>query len=322
MTDHYVLADHDAEEDEAKQIYRRRLATYTVRALEMGLPVERVHVNYPAFKEALEAFDRLYQLASISSVPHGVQLIGDTGTGKTSLVRYYRDTIPPSMLFETSAGVLAIRMQERPNMGRLVSGLLRLLRYPFAQVSKETISLKKDILIEALQQKGTRLLFVDEAQYLCHARRRAAEHEEGNEITEFLRELMDECRIGLVLCGTSSLEGLKQVDRHLCERVPTRLMLSNFDADGSWKAFMQAFAGQIAGIGTHDLCNAGNLRRWHLACGGNPRAFKRLMVETVLVAADAGRDTLDRASMKLAFERVRGKDSLATNPFSSEEANA
>jgi hypothetical protein len=100
------------------------------------------------------------------------------------------------------------------------------------------------------------------------------------------------------------------------------LVLKNFESDGHWKAFVQAFAGLITGIGTQDLCTARHLKLWHLACGGNPRAFKRLIVETVLVTVDAGKSELDRASMALAFERVRGRDCLATNPFSSEEAHA
>jgi type II secretory pathway predicted ATPase ExeA len=312
--------DHSPDAEEVRQTYRRRLFMYSSKALAAGLPAERIFVTHPAFKAALEALDRIYQLAVDSTVPQGAMLIGETGTGKSSLIHYYKQSMPPSMLFEVNTGALILRLQERPYIGRVVGTLLRLMQYPFSQVQKNTVSLKKDIVIDALKQKGTRMILVDEAHHLCHARKHGREQFDGTETTEYLRELMDECRIGLVLCGTSALDGLRDVDRHLHARVTGRFELHNFDVQAQFQGFIKAFAAQCKTFELAGIHSADFAKSWMTACKGNPRAFKRLAVESILVAIDTGRTALDMATIATAFDRVAGKDSLVTNPFREQAA--
>jgi hypothetical protein len=310
MSDHDLNPDdHSPDAEEVRQTYRRRLFMYSSKALATGLPAERIFVTHPAFKSALEALDRIYQLSVDSSVPQGAMLIGETGTGKSSLIRYYKESMPPSMLFEVNTGALILRLQERPYIGRVVSTLLRLMHYPFSQVAKNTVSLKKDIVIDAMKQKGTRMILVDEAHHLCHARKH------GTETTEYLRELMDECRIGVVLCGTTALDGLRDVDRHLHARVTGRFELKNFEAQTQFQGFIKAFASQCKTFELTGIHGAEFSKFWLTACKGNPRAFKRLVVESILVAVDAGRTSLDLPTIATAFDRVAGRDSLLSNPF-------
>lgn len=310
--------DPSLEAEEDRKTYRRRLFTYSTDAIARALPLERFHVNHSAFREALLAVDRVYQLSKQSTLPHGVMIIGDTGTGKSSLIRHYRDSLPPSMLFEASTGVLALRLQERPNIGRVVSTLLRLVNYPFAQVSRNTVSIKKDVLIDALKQKGSRLLFVDEAHHLCRSRRSERDQTDGNELSEFLRELMDECQMGLVLCGAQPLDQLRTIDRHLLARVTVRIELKNFESLPQWQGFVKAFTKQSQAVDLSALHLGETARLWQLACGGNPRAFKRLVVECVLVCSEKKRPSVDHEVMAIAYERVTGKGSLSSNPFREE----
>lgn len=310
--------DSSKEAEEDRKTFRRRQFMYSTEALAMALPLERIHVNHSAFREALLAADRVYQLSKQSALPHGFMLVGDTGTGKSSLIRYYLDSLPPSMLFEASSGVLAVRLQERPNTGRVVSTLLRQIKYPFSQVSRNTVSIKKDLLIDALKQKGSRMLFVDEAHHLCRARKSEREQTDGNELSEFLRELMDECQLGVILCGTHLLDQLRTVDHHLLARVPGRVELKNFDSLAQWQGFVKAFTKQGKAIDLSNLHQGETARLWQLACGGNPRAFKRLVVECVLVCAEKKRSTLDREVMAVAYERITGTGSLSSSPFREE----
>jgi type II secretory pathway predicted ATPase ExeA len=310
--------DFSSEGEEERATYRRRLFTYSSKALERGLAAERIYVNHPSFRAALEALDRIYLLGSKSSVPHGLRIVGDTGTGKSSVLRYFGDAMPPSPTFELATGALIVRLQERPNVGRVVSSLLRQLRYPFAQVSRNTISMKRDVLVDAAKQKGTRLVMVDEAHHLCQTRRAGRDQHDGSDVTELLRELIDECRVGLVLSGTKALDQLHLVDSHLHARTTTRVELRNFDSLPVFTGFMKAFANQCETFNLSALLEPAMAGMWHLACAGNPRAFKRLAVEAILVGVDAGVTVLDAKCCMLAFARVAGRDSLSANPFQGE----
>jgi energy-coupling factor transporter ATP-binding protein EcfA2 len=303
------------DDEEERCTYRRRLFTYSADALRRGLALERIYVNHTDFQAVLQSLDRVYQLAVDSSMPHGVIVVGPTGTGKSSVFRYFRDAMPPSTEFELATGALTVRLQERPNVGRLVSALLRQLRYPFTEVSKQTVSLKKDLLIDALRQKGTRAILLDEAHHMCHGRRFKGDLHEGSEITEFLRELMDEVRVALVLAGTSTLDRLPLVDAHLASRLVARIELHNFEVLPRFMGFAKAFITQCASFDCAGLLQPDMATLWHKATAGNPRSFKRLLVETVLVSIEAKASGVERRHCAVAFERVRGRDSLAANPF-------
>jgi len=302
-------------DDEDSAIQARRLKTYSTRALSIAMPAARVFVAHPAFSAAVVGLDRIYQLAGNSSVPQGGLLIGETGTGKTSLLRYYRDSMPTDLCSEVGSTVLYIRLQDQPNVGRIVSSLLRQLNYAFSQVRAETVGLKKDILIDGLRQKGSRLLFVDEAHTLLHSTRRRAVNSDGNEVTEALREFMDESGIGLVLSGSPMLDQIAECDRHLAARLPTRFELRNFTELPQFLAFVRAFSSRFPAIDLSELAQADVARRWLQACDGNPRQVKQMVLEAILVAIDAGKPAVDRDVLAAAFPRLAGHGSLRANPF-------
>src|SRR2546427_7396249 len=65
-----------------------------------------------------------------------------------------------------------------------------------------------------------------------------------NDATEFLRELVDECKLSLVLAGTSELDNLPEVAPHLSSRVSGRESMDNFIADANWVGFVRGFVKQ------------------------------------------------------------------------------
>lgn len=319
------MSDFDFDEDdvtpegeESRRIFRRRLFTYTTDALKIGLAAERVYVNHSACRTALEAFDRLLQLSTASTIPNGVTLIGGPGTGKSSLMQLHRSTLPPSDSFDAGDGILFVRLQEKPSIGRVVSTLLRRLNYPFSHVSKNAVSLKRDIVVDAIRQKKSRVLMVDEAHHIIRGRRADREAQGTCEISEFFRELIDECRIGLVLAGTDALDKLAVIDPHLHSRVATRIELKNFQDNKEWLGFVRSFCTQVKDIDLTTLSKPEVSKLMMTASRGNPRAFKRLVVEAILIASDAGRAHIDHADLGLAFDRIYGKDGQSTNPFAKD----
>jgi type II secretory pathway predicted ATPase ExeA len=309
------LSEPDFDDAEIGAIRRRRPEMYSQAALSAALPAERVYVSHPAFAAAIRGIDRIYQLSVLSSLPHGALLVGPTGTGKSSLLTYYKESLPPDLRSEVDATVLIVRLQDQPSESRLISALLSEIRYAFSHVTKTTVGQKKDVLLDALAQKGTRLIFVDEAHNMMHQRKRSKDSDEGGQVSDLLRELMDRRQIGLVLSGSLALDELHRFDSHLHARVASRYELKSFSALPQFLAFCRAFASRCTTFNLEAIGMPELAQRMLLTCAGNPRQVKQLIVEAILVAVDSNKKTLDLQVLATAHDRLAGHGALRSNPF-------
>jgi Bacterial TniB protein len=200
-------------------------------------------------------------------------------------------------------------------VGRLISSMLRLIQYPFAKVTHQNEYAKKDILIEALRQKETKVLFLDEAHHLCQTRSAYRPDRVGTNATDFIRELIDEVPMAVVLAGDTNLDRLPEVDSHLAARTAVRIALNNFDAGPIWSGIVKAMTGQKFGVELGMLELPKERQRLLAATNGNLRQLKWLVSEAVMVCADAGGTEVLPLHFSLAFERVHGADSLRSNPY-------
>jgi len=305
----------DPPDEEEKSTIARRQFTYSLKALHVAARLQRVFVAHQAFKAALEGCDRIFQLSRELNVQQGAVIAGPTGVGKTALIRYFRATIPNSTLFEPGLGVLALRIPRRPNVGQIIGGLLRQLKYPFP-VTSSTLSVRRDALVEALRHKGTRLIFADEADNLRgQVQLRSRLYDDGTSATDVLRELMDEVPLGLCLCGSQDLLDLRTIDMSLGGRVSAKFELREFHNDGNWLGFLHVFRQRFTEIDLSIIDSEEEGTRLHRACGGNPRTFKRFITEAVLVAVDAGAAAVQPAHLVLASERTNGAVKAAGGPY-------
>ena len=315
---HFQLAPMDIEQvdDEQRQTLTRRMAAYSANAMNAALDVDRIFVAHTDFVSTVRALDRVFQLGKELSVAQGVSLIGPPGSGKTSLLRYFQASLPQSSLFETGLGMLTVRLPERPSLGPIVSALLKRLRYPFPTVSHQTVGIKRSLLIEALVSNGTRLIGFDEAGHMCGSGVKKPEGAKtGNEITEFIRELIDEAHVAVALCGDEQLASLDRIDCALGERVTVRQRMSDFSSNASWNGLLAAFARQCKAFDISFICQDTQPETIHKATKGNARRTKALLIEAVLIAVDKGLAGLNNAVMGEAFALVNGTASLEANPW-------
>lgn len=211
-------------------------------------------------------------------------------------------------------GAIAVRLQKSPNVGQVVGRMLRHIKYPFPQVNGTNLGIKRTVLVEALKQKGSRILLIDEAHYLRTQARMRGRHEDGTLVTDLLRELMDEVPMGIGLFGSQDLSDLGSVDAHLASRASARFELKQFEPGAVWHGFVRAVRRKCQSIDLGFFDSRDEVERLHRATSGNLRSFKRLITEAVLVAVDAGCSAVDIDHLKLAFSRVHGTDS-AGNPY-------
>ncbi len=311
-TENYLIAESE------RKTYERRQFMYSKPALTAGVAVDRIMVRHPVVSKGLDAMDRAFQLANALEMPQGIRIIGPTGSGKTSLLRLFGQTLPKSTLFDPSCGVLNIRLMANCTRHQIVRALLKRIDYPFLNVSSKAVDLKTRVLIDAVQAKGVRVLAIDEAHHLSSARRaRNMDCSSGNEATDWIREFNDETQLALILCGTNELDHLETIDPHLASRLSARIELRDFALDPDWYGLLKAYAKQCTVFALDQLLTDDLPIRLHKATSGNLRNLKRLLTEIVLIAVEEAIEgyALDRALLQRAYDRVRGDDDKTANPF-------
>ncbi len=302
-------------DDEDGAMHARRMSMYSVKALRAGREVADLYILFPQIKTALAAFDRIYQLSRAVSIPQGALLTGPPGSSKTSLARYFMQSLPPGPDVVDGFGALYARLRPGVTAGLIVSLLLNAVRHPFTNVRHDRVMSMRDIACEALQHKGTRLLFLDEAQCLCLRGRWRTADDRDTSAFNMLREIMDRAGVGLVLLADHRLSRIDQIDRALADRVSVTLSLSHFQNDGAWSAFLRGLAQHVRTPSLQILTEGAVRAATHAATGGNRRATMRLIVEAVLIAVDAESGAVTLAHLQLAFERAHGTTIEVPNPY-------
>lgn len=307
--------DFDMPDEEERRVRERRQFTYSMHALKVAAGVDRACILHPDFKASLAGCDRVFQLCRELSQPQAMVIAGSTGVGKTALIKYFRAALPKSDLFEQGFGAIAVRLPTKPNVGHLIGAMLRQLRHPFPQVTGHTLAIKREVLIEALRQRGTRLLFIDEAQHLRDQSRIRSRAFDGTSVTDCLRELVDEVPLGLCLSGTPDLLQLQDVDAHLDNRVGARFQLTDFSDGAMWKGFLSTFRRHCNHVDLSIIESPDHGRKLHVATRGNLRPFKRLITEAVLIWVDSKAEKLANDHFAKAFDRTSGDVKRIGNPY-------
>lgn len=155
-------------------------------------------VLYPRAKQALGRLDALLDHPRGTRMP-SIAIYGDSGMGKTMIMKRFRDQHPP--IFDKSTGalttpVLAMEMVSRPGERRFYGETLTLLGAP--QSPRADITQMEQAALRIMEAIGVQVLVIDEVHNIL-----AGTYREQRIVLNTLRFLRNRLQISLVCFGVN-----------------------------------------------------------------------------------------------------------------------
>jgi GTPase SAR1 family protein len=170
-------------------------------------------VLYPRAKQALDRLTKLLDHPRGTRMP-SIAIYGDSGMGKTMIMKRFRDEHPPR--FDPVSGalktpVLAMEMTSRPGERRFYSELLTLLGAP--QRSRADIAQMEQATLRIMGAIGVQVLVIDEVHNIL-----AGSYKEQRIVLNTLRFLSNRLQISLVCFGVNEAREAISGDVQLARR--------------------------------------------------------------------------------------------------------
>jgi general secretion pathway protein A len=230
-----------------------------------------------------------------------VQLTGEVGTGKTTLIRSLVEQLPENV-------TLALIFNPRLSPKELVATVcdeLHIARPAQASSLKELIDRLNARLLESYAAGRRTVLIIDEAQAL------------STEVLEQIRLLTNlettrEKLLQVVLVGQPELrDTLERPElRQLAQRITARYHMEPLSLDDTRNYLMHRLT--VAGA-NRPLFSDGAVRQLHASAGGIPRLINVIADRALLGAYAQGAERVQNGMVKQAAEQVRGHGGRGTS---------
>lgn len=273
-------------------------------------------VLHDGFKRARDTILDLVEVAEISRTPFGASVVGPSGIGKNTLINSLRQQVGSADLLGERPLSLALSILATPSVGQVIGAMLTQLSFP-ATIRPAKIYDQSEDLIGALRDERIKLLFINESHHLIQGQRRSA----GKTITDYLKLVVDDTNIVVVMLGVASGGHLEQLNDQLFSRAPARCKLEAFSAGDKWTGFLQALANECKAFDIH-IAHRELSRPLHRATNGLLRPLKQLLEIAVHFAAKRGLLAIDGQALFDAFDTLFGDSGRVPNPFPKKVVHA
>ncbi|WP_127113799.1 TniB family NTP-binding protein [Shimia sediminis] len=189
-------------------------------------------VLYPRAKQALDRLETLLEHPKGTRMP-SVAIYGDSGMGKTMIMKRFRDQHPP--VFDRRSGVLktpvlAMEMVSRPGERRFYGELLTQLGAP--QAPRADIAQMEQAALRIMGAIGLQVLVIDEVHNIL-----AGTYREQRIVLNTLRFLSNRLQMSLVCFGVNEAREAIGGDVQLARRFE-QLTLSRWAANEQFETLV------------------------------------------------------------------------------------
>ena len=279
--------------------------------------IRRSFARFPHVKTTLAELERLCSYDCADEEAEHLLIIGESGVGKSTLLRRFRDLHPPVARDEyTEVPVLYVALDSACSIKKLARSLLLELGSKYWDKGDESQLTYQ--LICLLRGCKVRLVILDEVNHLVD---RGGEKTHHN-IADWIKRLSDATHLPFVLAGIPRAERLLDTNDQLRSRFRQVISIQPFSMEdksheNEFRSVLLSFQKLLDGIRSVDLSHPTVARSIVFATGGRLREIRKLLIRAVELAFERSVPQLTTADLSRAFETVIYRDAAdARNPFS------
>jgi hypothetical protein len=298
----------------------RRTKWANVPAEERRTIVNNVFAMRPQFTQIWAEFDELRADFREGAAATCMMIIGDTGVGKSTLVKEYANANLPLRLetedgFSTQTPVLLVSLKgQSQSLGAAQTILKKLMR---AQNASGRLSNVTDRIETQMQRQAVELLILDEFQHLAEA----GAEKTRSQTADWIKGLAKETRVPIVLVGMPSLAEVIAANAQLASITPLRRALGEFNySTVRGRKALADFLAELDALFPFDEKSGFNepwfTEKLFQASGGNPRFLCRLLQWGAKAAIREGAKRVGTRHLEVAYDRFGGLGGIVDeNPF-------
>lgn len=186
--------------------------------------IENTLVPHSAFIEASNRLEQCFNFSEGALEPICIAVVGESRTGKSRALEECLSNHSPIRL-ETglSVPIIKVKTPSKPTVKSLAELMLRALKDPLFNVGTENA---KTIRLQVLmKQAGVRMVMIDEFQHFYDK----GSHKIMHHVADWLKILVDDCRVALVVAGLPSCTAVIDQNEQLSGRFLSPIFMPRFD---------------------------------------------------------------------------------------------
>lgn len=278
---------------------------------------EEQYIPFPTFVAAKNEIERHLKMFREAGLARNMLILGEAGTGKSSLCRWMMTQYPRQRLLERDlVTILHMVVPPAATVMGAADALLSSLGDPHP--GRGTVSLKTSRIVTLCRNCKVELLLVDEAQHL---------QDRGDIRTHYLvgdwfKHLIDQLAVPTVMLGLPQLQKLLETNEQLRRRFSRRIWLGLGQSDtysietechDLFLALSDLLPFSVV-PGAYDAQDMGS--RLYYACDGRVAYIKKLLFAALRAALEEGHEVIDEGLLQRAFiEEIWSEGIGKLNPF-------
>jgi hypothetical protein len=275
------------------------------------------YIPFPPFVAAKDAIEANLRLFRETGIAKHMLVVGEAGTGKSSLCRWLTRQYPQQRLLDRDKiDVLAVPVPPSATVPGIIDAMLTAMGDPWHQ--KGTATAKTSRIVTLCRNCGVEFMLFDEAQHL---------HDRGNTKTHYmvgdwLKHLIDEIGVPTTLLGLPRVEQLLLINDQLRRRFSSRVRLAMGQSDTlSVEAeCLQLFLSLVSlidiPVSSHPFSAQEMGERLYRSSDGRVAYIKRLLFAALRHALENDLEVIDAAMLEQVFtDEIWWEGVGKLNPF-------
>jgi len=272
-------------------------------------------ILHPDFNKALKLIRDCHENSIQSADPKSVMITGDSGAGKTTLFKYYKDKYDETIHGETKTQkrILHASIPSPASNKFLAERLLR--QIGDVHYDKGTLNNKTHRLTRYIKENGVELIMIDEFQHFLKPSKLSV-----YDSADWFKHLINETNVPVVLFGLEESEIVLKTNPQLGRRFKRRLSFKPFlygtpKEKERFQKLLKAIDSQLPFEVDSELFTEDLSARLHYASDGLMDTIMNLIREAAKFAIQEDEVCINLKHLSWAFSHDNYANQGKENPF-------